>query len=72
MSQIQLFKSNDGNISLEVSLSHDTVWLTQAQMAELFAKDVQTINEHIGNIFTEQELDKEATIRKFRIDFTKK
>jgi hypothetical protein len=45
----------------------ETVWLTQALMAELFGKDVRTINEHLQNLFEEGELDPEATIRKFRI-----
>jgi hypothetical protein len=41
--------------------------LTQALIAELFQKDVRTINEHLANIFSEGELLREATIRKFRI-----
>ena len=45
----------------------ETVWLTQAQMAELFGKSVKTINEHVKNIFKEGELDPDPTIRKFRI-----
>jgi hypothetical protein len=52
---------------LEVRLGQDTVWLTQKQMAELFQKDVRTINEHIKNVFKEGELLSEAVIRKFRI-----
>ena len=52
---------------LEVRLEQDTVWLTQKQMAELFDKDVRTINEHIKNVFNEGELLSEAVIRKFRI-----
>lgn len=52
---------------LEVRLEQDTVWLTQKQMAELFQKDVRTINEHIKNVFKEGELILEAVIRKFRI-----
>ena len=52
---------------LEVRLEQDTVWLTQKQMAELFQKDVRTINEHIKNVFKEGELLSEAVIRKFRI-----
>src|ERR1019366_1559297 len=44
-----------------------TVWLSQALIAELFQKDVRTINEHLVNIFEEGELSREATIRKFRI-----
>lgn len=65
--QIEIFTTQDGQAQLRVALDKDTVWLTQAQMAELFAKDVRTINEHIGNLFSEQELEREATIRKFRI-----
>ena len=45
----------------------EAIWLTQALIAELFQKDVRTINEHLVNIFAEGELTREATIRKFRI-----
>lgn len=65
--QIQLYTSKDGKIALQVSFEQETVWLTQAQMAELFTKDVRTINEHIGNVFSEGELERNPTIRKFRI-----
>ncbi len=65
--QIQLYTSEDGKIALQVSFEQETVWLTQAQMAELFTKDVRTINEHIGNVFSEGELERDPTIRKFRI-----
>ncbi|ANJ91425.1 TPA: virulence protein RhuM/Fic/DOC family protein [Pasteurella multocida] len=65
--QIQLYTSKDGKIALQVSFEQETVWLTQAQMAELFTKDVRTINEHIGNVFSEGELERDPTIRKFRI-----
>lgn len=64
---IEIYTAQDGNIRLQVSLDQDTVWLTQAQMAMLFDKDVRTINEHIGNVFAEGELEREATIRNFRI-----
>lgn len=57
----------DGDARVEVHLHGETVWLTQAQMAELFAKDVRTVNEHIGNIFEEGELVQDATVRNFRI-----
>lgn len=66
-SSMTLYQSADGQVELSVSLDRDTVWLSQAQMAELFDKDVRTINEHIGNVFAEGELEREATIRKFRI-----
>lgn len=65
--QIEIFTTQNGQAQLRVALDKDTVWLTQAQMAELFAKDVRIVNEHIGNLFSEQELQREATIRKFRI-----
>jgi prophage maintenance system killer protein len=65
--QIQIFTSEDGQAHLEVTLEQETVWLSQAQMAELFGKDVRTVNEHIGNVYSEAELEKERTIRKFRI-----
>lgn len=46
----------DGEIELKVSLEHKTIWLTQKQIAELFDKDVRTVNEHINTIYEEKEL----------------
>jgi hypothetical protein len=66
-SQILLYKTEDGHSRIEVRLENETVWLSQKLLAELFQKDVRTINEHIKNIYTEGELEPEATIRKFRI-----
>jgi prophage maintenance system killer protein len=65
--QVRIFTSTDGQAQLEVALDQETVWLSQVQMAELFGKDVRTVNEHVGNVFQEGELEKEPTIRKFRI-----
>ena len=65
--QVQIFKSADGEVQLEVSLEEETVWLNQKQMANLFGKDVRTVNEHIQNIYKEQEVSKDSTIRNFRI-----
>jgi len=62
-----LYNSEDGATKLEVRLIDETVWLSQKQMAELFQKDVSTINEHILNIFEEGELNSGSTIRNFRI-----
>lgn len=64
--QILLYKNEDGNIKIDVRLAKETVWLTQAQMQELFQKSKSTISEHIKNIFFEGELQKLATIRNFR------
>lgn len=63
--QLVIFEGEAGQV--EVRLEGETVWLSQAQMAELFDKDVRTVNEHIQNIFQERELEQEATIRKFRV-----
>jgi prophage maintenance system killer protein len=52
---------------IRVNLIDDTVWLSQAQMAELFEKDVRTVNDHIKSIYREAELSSNRTIRKFRI-----
>jgi prophage maintenance system killer protein len=57
----------DDSHPVEVRLESETVWLTQLQMSELFGKDLRTINEHIGNLYEEGELDRSGTIRKFRI-----
>jgi hypothetical protein len=62
-----LFVSDDGLAKLEVRLTGETLWLTQKQMAELFQKDVRTINEHIKNVYDEGELPQEPTLRNFRI-----
>ncbi len=52
---------------VRVRLDGETVWLSQKLMAELYQKDVRTVNEHIQNIYDDEELPPEATIRKFRI-----
>jgi len=62
-----LYQTGDGETRIEVRMQDETVWLTQKQMAELFHKNVRTVNEHIKNIFAEGELDEEAVVRNFRI-----
>ncbi|MFT6592296.1 MAG: hypothetical protein ACJAU3_000349 [Zhongshania sp.] len=62
-----LFTSADGAARVECRFEFDTLWLSQAVMAELYDKDVRTINEHLINIFNEGELVQNSTIRKFRI-----
>ncbi len=66
-SEIVFYNGEDGHSRIQVRLDGGTVWLTQRLMAELYQVSVPTINEHLGNIFDEQELDPAATIRKFRI-----
>ena len=62
-----MFSSADGQVRIECRFESETLWLSQATMAELYGKDVRTINEHLQNVFKEAELDPAATIRKFRI-----
>ena len=62
-----MFASGDGRVRVECRFESDTIWLSQAAMAELYDKDVRTINEHLINIFSEGELVQNSTIRKFRI-----
>ena len=60
--EIILFENQ--NIKLEVNMKDETVWLTQTQMAELFAKDRTVITRHINNIFKEGELEEESNVQK--------
>ncbi len=64
---IEIYQGFDGQTQIEVRLEDETIWLSQVQMAELFDKDVRTINEHLKTIFKEDELKETSTIRKFRI-----
>jgi hypothetical protein len=66
-SELILYQTEDGKSHLEVRFEGDTVWLTQKQLADLFQKDVRTINEHLRNVFHEGELQEDSVIRKFRI-----
>ncbi len=63
---IIIYQTEDGNTRIETRLEDETVWLTQAQMAELFAKGRTTITEHILNVFKEGELDENVVCREFR------
>jgi len=62
-----VFIGDDGRTHVHVRIAEGTVWLTQRLMAELYGKDVRTINEHLQAVYGEGELGPEATIRKFRI-----
>ena len=62
--QILIYQTEDGQTQIDVRLENDTVWLTQAQMAELFETDRTSIVRHINNIYKVEELDKESTCAK--------
>lgn len=63
--QIQIYTTDDGTVQLEIQLEQETLWLTQAQMAELFAVKPQNITMHLKNIYAEQELVEQATCKDF-------
>ena len=65
--QVVIYQTNDGSTVLEVSFTHETVWLTQAQLVELFGKTKQNISLHINNIFKEGELDKVSVVKEYLI-----
>ncbi|PHS73366.1 MAG: hypothetical protein COB22_01350 [Cycloclasticus sp.] len=58
--QIQLFQPIDGGVLLEVTLEQETVWLSQAQMCELFGRERSVITKHINKIFKEGELVRDS------------
>ena len=62
-----IFTAQSGEQSIEARYEDETVWLSQKLMGELFAVDVRTVSEHLGNIFSSGELAQDAVIRKFRI-----
>jgi hypothetical protein len=64
---VAIYQSADGSISTEVRLAGETVWLTQAQMAELFGVNVPAILKHIKNIYSAGELEAGATVSKMEI-----
>ncbi|MBR5653455.1 MAG: virulence protein RhuM/Fic/DOC family protein [Prevotella sp.] len=63
--KIIIYQTEDGQTQIDVRLENETVWLTQAQMAELFQKDRTVITRHINNVFKEGELDREQVSAKF-------
>lgn len=62
--EIFLYESEEGKMTLQVQLQNDTVWLTQAQMAELFGKERSVISKHISNVFKEGELEEYSNVQK--------
>lgn len=64
-SHIELYQSESGETEITVKLENDTVWLSLNQMSDLFQRDKSVISRHIGNVFKEQELVREATVAKY-------
>ncbi|MBN2659628.1 MAG: virulence protein RhuM/Fic/DOC family protein [Spirochaetales bacterium] len=64
--KIEIYKAPDQETEIKVQFEEETVWLTQAQMVELFDSSKANISEHISHIYNDKELTKTATVRKFR------
>lgn len=67
LNNVVIFETKDSEISLRVPVENDTVWLTQAQMTELFNVDRTVITRHINNVFKEGELQRESNVQKMHI-----
>lgn len=65
--QFLLYRSKDEDIAVNAFIKDETIWLTQKAMAELFGVESQTINYHLKEIYKTEELQEEATTRKFRV-----
>ncbi len=64
LNSIEIYRSKDGTVQLNVKLENESVWLTQSQMAELFGVDRTSIVRHIRNIYKSEELDESSTCAK--------
>ncbi|MCK5194131.1 MAG: virulence RhuM family protein, partial [Desulfobulbaceae bacterium] len=65
--ELILYKSEDGQAAVDVRLKGETVWLTQAQMTELFGRDQSVISRHVNNVFKEGELERQSNMQKMHI-----
>ena len=70
--EIVLFETEDREITLQVPVEQETVWLTQAQMTELFGVDRTVITRHVNNVFKEKELDRESNVQILHVAFSDK
>ena len=65
-SEVIIYQTGDGHTKIDVKFVDETVWLTQAQLCELYQTSKSNISEHIKHIFEEEELEEKAVVRKFR------
>ena len=67
LKQLVIYQAKDGKIEFRGDFKRDTIWASQRQISQVFGVNLQTINEHLINIYKDGELQKKATIRNFRI-----
>lgn len=63
---------NDGELEVKISVNDETIWLTQAQICNIFEKDQSVISRHINNIFKDKEVDEKSNMQKMHIAFSDK
>jgi len=61
-----LYKDEEGKVSVNTRFADEDVWLTQAQLVEIYQSSKSNVSEHLKNIFEDKELDKDVVVRKFR------
>ncbi len=66
-SELIMYQTEDGKTKIDVRLENETVWLSQAQIAELFQRDRSVISKHIKNVFSEGELDEKSNVQNLHI-----
>jgi len=66
MSDVIIYENENGDIKVDVTFEDKSIWLSQAQICEVFGKSKATISEHISNIFSEAELEENSVVRNFR------
>ena len=71
-SEIIIYQTTDGLTKIDVRMEGETLWLTQAQIAQLFGRDISVISRHIKNIFTEGELDAKSNLQNMQIAISDK
>ena len=64
---VEIYRSPDNQVELQVNLDKDTVWLSQEQLTLLFQRDQSVISRHINNVFKERELDRKSNMQKMHI-----
>lgn len=70
--EIIIYQSNDGKVKIDVTMQGNTLWLSQAQIAQLFERSVSVVSRHVKNIFEEGELPKESNLQNMQIAFSDK
>lgn len=67
---IEIYQTQDGTTTLEVQFNQDTVWLSQAQMVELFGRNQSVISRHINNALEDGEITEKSNMQKMHIAFS--